>query len=56
MGMDPIRQTMKDRCNLDLRFEHAKATFDISERFLTLDQRNAIEIRHIAHQDQFAVE
>jgi hypothetical protein len=46
MGMDPIRQTMKDWCNLDLRFEHAKATFDISERFVTLDQRNASALKN----------
>ena len=30
-GVDPVRQDMKDRGDLDLRFEHAKATFDIGE-------------------------
>ena len=56
MGMDPIRQTMKDWCDLDFRLEHAKATFNISQCFVSFDQRCRIQVGDIAHQDQFAID
>ena len=55
MRTNPIGQAMEDRRNLDLGLQDAESTLDIRQRLVATHDLDGSVIRHIAHQNQFAI-
>jgi len=49
------RQTMEHRCNLDLRLQHPKPSFDVGQRLVTAHHLARCQILNIGPQQQFAI-
>lgn len=58
VGTDTGRQSMKDRCDLDLALEHPKAALDIGQRLVARHHGlgRQIGLGQIRDQQQFAIE
>gem|GEM_PF-1981998 len=56
MCPDAIRQTVMDRCDLNIGFQYAEAAFNVSESFVAGDGLCRGDIRSIGQEGKFAVE
>jgi hypothetical protein len=56
VSADAIGQPVMHRRDLDIRFQNAKATFDVRETLVACDRVSRAEVRGVGDQRQLAVE